>query len=301
MLQPIHKLEGPLYTYHIDHLGPLPSTNKNYKHIFVVIDDFSKFVWLYSTKSTTSREVIACLTKQQTVFGNPYRIISDRGTAFTSEEFNKYCTDEQIKHVLITTGMPRCNGQVERINRIIMPVLTKLSMENPAVWYKYLPKVQRALNSTYQRSIGVTPFEVLVGNQMRNKEDIRIVELLSQAAVEEFGEKREQIRAESKKRILKVQEENRHQYNLRRRKPRSYQIGDLVAIKRTQFGPGLKLHRKYLGPYEVVKKKGLDRYDVLKVGDHEGPLRTSTCSEYMKAWSDGDNESGSDSGSDGRM
>lgn len=50
-LNPIAKGEVPLDTYHIDHLGPLPSTKKNYKHIFVVIDAFSKFTWLYATKS----------------------------------------------------------------------------------------------------------------------------------------------------------------------------------------------------------------------------------------------------------
>lgn len=39
-LNPIHKEEVPLYTYHIDHLGPLGNTNKIYKHILVVVDTF---------------------------------------------------------------------------------------------------------------------------------------------------------------------------------------------------------------------------------------------------------------------
>ncbi|KAG5889615.1 hypothetical protein JTB14_002005 [Gonioctena quinquepunctata] len=33
MLHPIPKQEGPLHTYHVDHLGPMPSTNKNYHYI----------------------------------------------------------------------------------------------------------------------------------------------------------------------------------------------------------------------------------------------------------------------------
>jgi len=36
-LHPIAK-EAPLDTYHIDHLGPLPSTQKKYQYIFAVID-----------------------------------------------------------------------------------------------------------------------------------------------------------------------------------------------------------------------------------------------------------------------
>lgn len=32
MLHPINKSDVPLHRYHVDHLGPLASTNKNYKH-----------------------------------------------------------------------------------------------------------------------------------------------------------------------------------------------------------------------------------------------------------------------------
>ena len=45
-LHTIDKGEVPLDTFHIDHLGPLPSTKKRYHYILVVVDAFSKFVWL---------------------------------------------------------------------------------------------------------------------------------------------------------------------------------------------------------------------------------------------------------------
>lgn len=32
-----------------------------------------------------------------------------------------------------------------------------------------------------------------------------------------------------------------------------WSAGDLMAIKRTQLGPGLKNEMKYLGPYKVAK------------------------------------------------
>ncbi|KAH8279239.1 hypothetical protein KR026_004571, partial [Drosophila bipectinata] len=59
----------------------------------------------------------------------------------------------------------------------------------------------------------------------------------------------------------------------------------LVAIKRTQFGAGLKLKKKYLGPYTVTRKLRHGRYLVEKVGDDEGPNKTNTVAEYMKLWS----------------
>lgn len=53
----IEKGTVSLDTFHIDHMGPLSST-KSYTYIFVVIDAFSKFIWLYTTKmrSTSAAE-----------------------------------------------------------------------------------------------------------------------------------------------------------------------------------------------------------------------------------------------------
>ena len=67
------------------------------------------------------------LNIQQDVFGNPSRIITDKGTVFTSNAFKQYCDTQSIVHIKITTtGIPRSNGQVEQINGILVSVLTKL-------------------------------------------------------------------------------------------------------------------------------------------------------------------------------
>ena len=113
-LHPITKDDQPLYTYHVDHLGPLETTSKRYYHILAVINRFTKFVWSYPTKSTGVQEVLNRLEKQKIIFGNTSRIISDRGSAFTSEEFQKCCRDNGIKHHAETTGLTRANGNVKR-------------------------------------------------------------------------------------------------------------------------------------------------------------------------------------------
>lgn len=138
LLNPIHKEPVPLDTFHIDHLGPLASTNKNYVHIFAIIDSFTKFVWLYPVKSTKSAETIENLQQLSSIFGNTNRIICDRGSAFTANIFKEYCSNESIELVLCTTGVPRGNGQIERINRIIVSSLTKLSIGDPEKWYLHV-------------------------------------------------------------------------------------------------------------------------------------------------------------------
>ncbi|GFS74276.1 transposon Tf2-11 polyprotein [Trichonephila clavipes] len=71
-LNPIPKEDLQLSTFHVDFIGPLPATNKNYNHIFTVIDAFTKFTWLYPTKSTTAQEGIERLKLQQKTFGKSF-------------------------------------------------------------------------------------------------------------------------------------------------------------------------------------------------------------------------------------
>lgn len=218
----------------------------------------------------------------QQTFGYPKRIITDRGTAFTSNEFKDYCKEEEISHFLITTDVPRGNGQVERIHQIITSVLTKLSRDNPMHWYKYISDVQRFINATHQRSINTTPFEIMIGIKMRNKENIRLKELLEEEKRLAVENERENLRAMAKEQLFKIQEENKKSFDKRRKQARTYQVGDLVAIRRTQLGTGLKIHSKFLGPYHVSIVNPNDRYVLERAEPGEGPLKTTSSADLMK-------------------
>ncbi|GBO43341.1 hypothetical protein AVEN_232927-1 [Araneus ventricosus] len=166
----------------------------------------------------------------------------------------------------------RANGQVERLNSTVIAVISILSKDDPTKWFKFAPELQRILNSTYQRSINLTPFELLVGVKLRDKTDLKIRELIEEEIRSNFQESRENLRKGAKQQILKVQESNRKTYNLRRKPPNKYKINDIVAMKRTQHGPDLKFKSKFLGPYKITKIKPNDTYDVKKIGFVEGPI-----------------------------
>lgn len=212
-LNPIEKMEVPLDTLHVDHVGPMPTTNKKYQYILTVVDAFTKFTWLFPVKGTTAEETVQKLQVVQDVFGNPRRIVTDRGTAFTATLFERYCKDNDIQHVLITTGLPRANGQVERMHRTIINVLSKLSIEKPNEWYKNVSGVQRFLNATHQRSIATSPFKLLTGVDMRLKDGIRILEELEGEARSSFSRKRYELRSSARLQIEKTQLENRREFN----------------------------------------------------------------------------------------
>lgn len=283
-LNPIDKLDVPLHTLHIDHVGPLPSTAKSYQHLFVVSDAFTKFVWLHPVKNTTCDEVLKRLELQREIFGNPVRIISDKGGAFISKAFEEYCENNEIIHIKTTTGVPRGNGQVERANGILIPILAKLSTENPMHWYKHVAKVQQFMNSTKSRSTNRSPFELLFGVPMRNREDQRLNSIIEQEIITDFEMVRQNIRKMAKDQIGKIQQENVATFNKKRKDARTYDIGDLVAMQRTQFGTGQKLYPKFLGPYKIVKVKRNYRYDLEKIGNFDGPIHTSSSADLLKPW-----------------
>ncbi|GFS60188.1 transposon Ty3-I Gag-Pol polyprotein [Trichonephila clavipes] len=91
---------------------------------------------------TGSAEVINRLENQRHVFGNPARIITDKGSAFTSSAFEDYCKKQNILRISITTGLTRSNGQIEKQNSPIIAVLSKLYVDDPEKWYSHVPHLQ---------------------------------------------------------------------------------------------------------------------------------------------------------------
>ncbi|EFN62285.1 hypothetical protein EAG_11861 [Camponotus floridanus] len=99
-----------------------------------------------------------------------------------------------------------------------------------------------------------------------------------------FDDNRMELRTETRGNIEKIHKENKKTYDNKRKTPLSYREGDLVAIKRTQQGPHLKLAHKYFGPYEIIKILRNHRYLLRKIGESEGPIQTSSAADYMKPW-----------------
>lgn len=94
--------------------------------------------------------------------------MSDRGTSFTSNEFEEFLKEDNVRHVLIATVSPKANGQVERINRILGPLLAKI-VDNSIgkYWYKVLTEAEFSINNTMNKSIGDTPSRLLFGINQR--------------------------------------------------------------------------------------------------------------------------------------
>lgn len=105
------------------------------EHLLVVIDSFTKFTKLFPVNSTSTREVICALKKYFDFYSRPTRIVSYRGTCFTSMEFTKFLVDNNVTHIKNATASPQAHGAVERVNRTVKNMLAKLTEPiNHAHW-----------------------------------------------------------------------------------------------------------------------------------------------------------------------
>lgn len=121
---------NPFDIVHTDHFGPLTELNEGFKHIPVLIDAFTRFTWFFAVKSTTTKEIIKHFFVLFHNFGNPNLLISDRRTAFTSQEFTEFLQNRNIRHRLIAVATSQANSLIERVNKFLKSSLRKIVEDN---------------------------------------------------------------------------------------------------------------------------------------------------------------------------
>lgn len=285
-LHGIPKGSVPFNTIHVDHCGPFEKTGRGNRHILSIVDGFTKYIRLYACKTVASKETISHLRDYFRSYGRPRRIVSDRGTCFTSDEFGGFSRDESISHVCVAVGTPRANGQVERFNRVITPMLGKI-VEDPRKWDIALPSVEYAINNTTSRSTGETPSRLLFGIEQNGPVNDKLKLYLSQGIIEDRN--LEEIRESASRNIDKIQTTNERYYNSKHKAATVYAQGDYVMIRNidTTVGVNKKLIPKFKGPYVVKEVLDQDRYIV---SDIEGfqltqrPYQGTVGPDQMKYW-----------------
>jgi len=280
-LHPIPKGNLPFETIHIDHFGPVDKRVSFKKYILLVVDAFSKFVKLFATKTTSSKETIYYLQQFFQNYNKPKTIISDQGSAFTSQEFKDFLKEQDVQHIKIAVGSPQANGQAERINRIIALCIAKLSNnEEGQQWYKVLHEIEYSINNTVNRSTGKSPSQIIFGMNQRGPCTDRLKDLL-ETVDNPPNRDLSIIRNQAAQRINQSQQRQKKDYDRRHKAPRQYAKGDLVMIRNFESTPGInrKMIPQFRGPYEISKVLRNNRY---VISDPSGLQNTQR--PYVGVW-----------------
>lgn len=217
---------------------------------------------LYPTRTTNSVEAMNALKKYFKDYSVPERLVSDQGSCFTCNQFQKFMETKGITHLKVASASPQSNGQVERLNRDLVPMLAKLiDFDKNIFWDHVLEKVEFVLNNTTNRSIGELPSIALFGvPQKQNVDDLELLFNSARLKDRDLNKIRHQIQENNEKAQYKYKE----YFDRTRKNALLYKIGDLVMLKNivTEVGINHKLLPKFRGPYIVSKILGNDRYIV---------------------------------------
>ena len=154
----------------IDFKGPLPSNSRN-KYFLTVVDEFSRFPFVYPCSDMTAVTAINCLTNLFSIFGMPAYIHSDRGNAFMSEEFKQFLSMKGIAQSKTTPYNPTGNSQCERYNGIVWKAITLTlhSRDLPnSSWEEVLPDALHSIRSLLCTASNATPHERLFASPRRS-------------------------------------------------------------------------------------------------------------------------------------
>jgi IS30 family transposase len=116
-----------------------------YKHILVVVDKFTKWIEVRAVATITSKKTAKFIEDITHRFGVPNRIVTDLGKAFTGSNFWDFCQDSLIDVYYSSVAHPRCNGQVERVNDMVLQAVKDRIFDDASQyatrWHAELPHV----------------------------------------------------------------------------------------------------------------------------------------------------------------
>jgi transposase InsO family protein len=99
--------------------------------------------------------------------GVPKKIVSDRGTQFTSRFWKRLHESMDTKLNFSSVYHPQMDGQTERTNQVLEDILSSCALKHGRSWDKSLPYAEFSYNNSYQASLKMAPFEALYEQKCR--------------------------------------------------------------------------------------------------------------------------------------
>jgi hypothetical protein len=247
--------------------------NKGFKYILLVIDTFSKYVWLQPLKYKTGEDVAKAFQKIfETSKRSPAKLMTDKGLYYLSsvilhfhvyDLFNNYYTyrylfsgqefkakkvqdlmkKEQI-HYFPTQNETKASTSERAILTIKTRLMRYLSYKDSSTFLPILQDIADSYNHSYHRTIGMRPADVKDSNQ----EEVRLATYIAQ-------------NPKNRKPNIKL-------------KPFKFKVGDYVRIShlktiftraydQTYSGEVFKVHKRYhRGTLPIYRLRDLQEEDI---------------------------------------
>ena len=168
---PMSEMPIPAYCMQmvgIDLIGPLVPSEQGNRYVVTVIDHLSGWAEAFPIPNKSSLVVETALAQEFLPrHGTPEVIITDRGLEFSSGHFRQYLADLGVDHRQSTPYHPETNGKIERFNRSLKEIITKLVNNQSRDWQNQLGNALYAYRNSVSASTGFTPFYLMYGRRGR--------------------------------------------------------------------------------------------------------------------------------------
>ncbi|WVZ76590.1 hypothetical protein U9M48_024555 [Paspalum notatum var. saurae] len=244
----------------MDFIVGLPRTQKGY--IWVVVDRLTKVAYFIPVNTTYSgaRLLELYISRIVCLHGVPKRIISDRGSQFTSRFWEQLHDSLDSKLRFSTAYRPQTDGQIERTNQILEDMLRACAIQYGTSWDNSLPYAEFSYNNSYQASLKKSPFEALYGRRCRTPlfwNQTGEKQVFGPDLIRDAEQQIKMVREN-----LRVAQSRQKSYADVRRRDLTFKVGDFVYLKVSpmrgiqRFNMKGKLAPRYIGPFKIVERKG---------------------------------------------
>lgn len=168
---PVHCWERPSEPFqriHADFAGPFMGL-----YFLIIVDAHSKWPEVKVIPDMTTETTIEKMRKFFAVFGLPSVLVTDRGTQFTSDQFQKFLKRNGIVHKMGAPYHPATNGQAERYVQTFKDKIKALKCPRSEVHVE-LQQILMAYRRTVHPTTGKSPSMLVFGRQIKSRLDLLI-------------------------------------------------------------------------------------------------------------------------------
>nr|GEY06214.1 retrovirus-related Pol polyprotein from transposon TNT 1-94 [Tanacetum cinerariifolium] len=170
--KPVPNSKQQLHLLHMDLCGPIRVASINGKrYVLVIIDDYSRYTWVYSLRTKDETEVIKNFLKKIYVCLQAHVIIvrTDNGTEFKNHALKEYFDSVGITHKTSAAKTPQQNRVVERRNRTLVEAARTMLIFSHAPLFIWAEAIATACytqsRSTIHRHFNKIPYELIQGRK----------------------------------------------------------------------------------------------------------------------------------------
>nr|GEX65903.1 putative reverse transcriptase domain-containing protein [Tanacetum cinerariifolium] len=250
----------------MDLITKLPKSRSGHDAIWVIVDRFTKSAHFLAICEEFSMEKLARLYIDVIVARHrvPVSIILDRDGRFTSHFWQTIQKALGTRLDLSTAYHPQTDRQSKRAIQTLEDMLRACVIDFGGSWDVHLPLVLFSYNNSYHSRIRCAPFEAFYGRKCRSPvlwAKVREGSLIGHKLVLEATDKVVLIKEK-----LKAARDRQKSYADKRSKPLEFELGDRVLLRVSpwkgvvHFGKKGKLAPRYVGPFEILERIGLEAY-----------------------------------------